>query len=341
MTAIPPHRWVRLLLGIVAVPLIALAALSSFAWPAARMAPRHLPIAVAGPAQSVAPLVTTLGKDPGAYDVHVYGGAAPARRAVENRVVYAALVPSPRGLTVLTASAASPVVAQQVTTAAMTFAAASAQPPPHVVDVVAADPHDPRQAAFGSIVLPLVLSGVLGGLIVGSLAVRRAGRVGALLAVSALAAVAATAVVQSWLGVVHGAWWADAGVLGLAVLAVSSLVVGLGLLLGNPGRAVAGASMVFIGNPFSAASSAPELLPWPVGDLGSLLPPGAAVQLLRSSAFFHGNGAARPLTVLIVWTVLGLALLTAAGRHTPTRDTEPDHGAPHPGPGRAGLHVLP
>jgi len=44
----------------------------------------------------------------------------------------------------------------------------------------------------------------------------------------------------------------------------------------------------------------------------------ASCSLLRSTAYFGGHGAAGHLTVLIVWTVLGLAAI-AAGHHAPVR----------------------
>jgi hypothetical protein len=69
--------------------------------------------------------------------------------------------------------------------------------------------------------------------------------------------------------------------------------------------------MMVIGNPFSAVSSAPELLPKPVGLIGQLLPPGAGGNLLRSTAFFGGAGGARHLAVLLAWAVLGLGAVWA------------------------------
>ena len=70
--------------------------------------------------------------------------------------------------------------------------------------------------------------------------------------------------------------------------------------------------MIFIGNPFSAAATAPELLPEPVGGLGQLLPPGAGANLLRSTGFFDGAGSVEHIAVLAVWAGLGLA---ADARH--------------------------
>ncbi|MGW0800458.1 hypothetical protein ACWD3G_37695, partial [Streptomyces sp. NPDC002692] len=101
------------------------------------------------------------------------------------------------------------------------------------------------------------------------------------------------------------------------MLAISSTGVGLISLIGPAGLGLGAALMVFVGNPFSGGTSAPELLPKVVNDIGQWLPPGAGMNLLRSTAYFDGNGSEGHLAVLVLWTALGL---TAAvfGRRTPT-----------------------
>src|SRR5215472_18372031 len=166
-------------------------ALAAFAWAAARIAPRDLPLCVAGPrAAAVAGQLAT--HDPGAFAVHYYAGEAQARAAVRHRDVYGAVVTTPRGVRVLTASAASPLVAKFLAGAAAPQASPTASPPAaqawsvRVVDVVPASAKDPRGIAFGASLLPLVLIGSLTGVI--ALAGARAGlwRIAALLAASAL-----------------------------------------------------------------------------------------------------------------------------------------------------------
>jgi hypothetical protein len=76
--------------------------------------------------------------------------------------------------------------------------------------------------------------------------------------------------------------------------------------------------MIFMGNPFSGVTSAPQLLPAPVGTIGQWLPPGAGASLLRSTAYFNGHGASGHLVVLIIWIVLGVAAI-AVGHHAPVR----------------------
>jgi hypothetical protein len=309
-----------ILAGGVGLPLIVALAVAAFTWPSARLEPRDVPLGVAG---AGAPGVELrLAERSGAFDIHRYADETAAREAIMDREVYGALVASADGTTLLTASAGSPAVAQLLEEA-------FASPEVRSVDVVPADPDDPRGAAFSSLVLPLTLVGVLAGLIAALFAPPGLGRVTSLLGSSLLAGLAAVAVVQGWLGVLPGDWWLNAGVLGLVVLAIGSLVAGAWAALGRPGLGLAAVLLVFCGNPWSGISSAPELLPAWTGLVGRLLPPGAGGSLLRSTAFFDGHGAAGPLTVLLVWAALGLTavwLLAYAGRR---------------GGGRADAHAQP
>jgi hypothetical protein len=179
------------------------------------------------------------------------------------------------------------------------------------VDVVPADRDDPRGAALSASVLPLVLAGVLTGLLVGMVRRPGLGQAGALLVAAALAGLVAAGITQGWLGVLGGDWLVNAGVLGLTVLAIAAAAAGLLALLGRAGAGLAALLMVLLGNPLSGVSSAPELLPRPFGLIGQLLPPGAGGSLLRGTAFFDGNAAAVPLTILGAWAALGLAAVWA------------------------------
>ena len=73
--------------------------------------------------------------------------------------------------------------------------------------------------------------------------------------------------------------------------------------------ALAAALIMLVGYPECGLTNAPELLPAPFGTIGQLLPPGAAGSLLRSTAFFHGHGAAKPILVLALWLAGGLGLV--------------------------------
>ncbi|MFD3523983.1 ABC transporter permease [Streptomyces sp. NPDC058653] len=316
MSATPTRRMIGVVL---LIPLIAALALAAFAWPAARVAPRDLPVGVAGPASATAPLQQGFERQPGAFDVHRYDDEAAAREAIEDRDIYGAVVATEQGPHLLTASAGSPAVAQLLRDAVTAQAPEGAAV--QVTDVVATPAGDPRGSALGASMLPLALAGVATGVLVSLLALRGVRAVGAILGAAALGGLTATALAHSWLEVIAGDWWAEAGVFGLAVLAGGSTVAGLAALLGRPGIGLGALLMVLVGNPLSGVSSAPELLPEPVGALGQWLPPGASGSLLRSVAFFDGNAAFAPALTLAVWTALGLTAVAVGARR---RDTEPD-----------------
>ena len=312
-----------LLAVVVLVPVLAGLALAAFAWPAARLAPRDLPVGVVAPAAAVAATEQRLAGGGEAVDLHRYPDQAAARAAIADREVYGALVLSSDGAAVLTASAASPVVAQLLQQAAAGAAGPGGGTAPaavRVVDVVPADPDDPRGAALAASLLPLVLAGVAAGVLVWLAGGPGVGRAAALVVAAAVAGLVGAGIAQGWLGVLGGDWWLNAGVLGLTVLAVGATVAGLAALFGRAGAALGVLLMVLVGNPLSGISSAPELLPQPAGALGQLLPPGAGGSLLRSTAFFDGAAATGPLAVLAAWAVLGLAAiwLAALARRSPS-----------------------
>ncbi|GAA3398213.1 ABC transporter permease [Streptomyces roseoviridis] len=294
------------------IPAVVAFALWAFAWPAARIAPRELPIAIAGPPAATAPLEQRLAAHPDAFDVHRYEDVAAARAAIEDRTVYGAIVATPTGPELLTATAASPVVAGLLREAVATQLPAGTAP--RVTDVVAAPAADPRGAVLAAGLLPLALAGAASGIAVTVLGLRGARAAAALTGAAVLAGLVGAALADSWLGAFAGSWWAEAGVLALTVLAVGSTLAGLAALLGRPGLGLGAVLMILLGNPFSGISSAPELLPAPVGVLGQWLPPGAAGTALRSVAYFDGAGAGSAVLVLAVWAVAGLAAVLAGAR---------------------------
>lgn len=288
---------------------------TAFAWPAANTAPRDVPLAVA-PAAAVAQIQQQLDQAvPGGFEVEGVDDAAAARAAIEDRDVYGAIVVDPAGPPqVLTATAASPVVAQLVTQLAAAMAPAEggdAAAGPVIEDVVELPAADPRGAAFAAGALPMVMGGLAVG-VAFAVAVPGVGRgvAGALLA-SVGSGAAVVGVAQSWLGVLEGDWWLNAGVVALTVAAISVTVVGLAALVGRAGIGLAALLMMVVGNPFSGIASAPELLPGGWGAFGQFLPPGAGGSLLRSTSFFDGAAAGQPLVVLGSWLAGGLVLAAA------------------------------
>lgn len=330
LAAHPP--WRQLLIVSVALPLMVALAALAFAWPAARMAPRELPVGIVGTgANSEAAMAAMTHGQPGGFAFQLYPDQAAAVSAIQNRDIYGAFEFSLGRVTVLEASAASPTVAQllggigqQLAHRATEQAIASGQPWMYTnaapVDVVAASASDPRELVLGSALLPLTVSSMLMAAAIALLfGFRPAWRqVVALTVVSATAGLGAYLIGQGFLGALpheHAATWAA---LSLTVFAMGAATAGLIALAGTAGLGLGAALMIFVGNAFSGATSAPQLLPAAVDHIGQWFPPGAAANLLRSTAYFNGNGAAGHLGVLIAWSLLGVAAIIA-GHHPPIR----------------------
>ncbi|UQU65570.1 hypothetical protein COUCH_04375 [Couchioplanes caeruleus] len=316
-----------------AVVVVALQALlvPLFAGPAANLAPRDLPIAVAGPVPAADQLAARLaGSHPGAFDVRV---VADPDAAIRDREVYGAIVLGADGPALHVASAASPTVATLLTQA--TAGLGQGRPVP-VVDVVPTHSGDPRGAGFGAGFLPLAITALVAGVLTFLLVKRPGARLAGLGTFAVLAGLGGASVQQYWLDVVPGGYLAVAAVLALFALAVSAAVAGLGAVAGKAGVALGAATMFLVGNALSGVASAPELLPQPWGAVGQFLPVGAGATLLRSVAYFDGHGSAAALWVLAAYAIGGLVLVAAGRRGTQRATAEVAEAEARPEPALAG-----
>lgn len=111
-----PTAWARAVgIGIGLAMLIGVL-VTAFAWPATESAPRDVPIAAVASAEATAQLEEQLATAvPGGFELRPVPDIEAARQLIYDREVYGALVLEPAGSPhVLTASAASPVVAQLI-----------------------------------------------------------------------------------------------------------------------------------------------------------------------------------------------------------------------------------
>lgn len=338
----PRSKPLLVLVSAILLPVLVTAAVLVFAWPSSRIAPRGVPLGmvVSGQAGDRAALALEQA-EPGAFDLTLYATDAAARQAIENHSVYGALEPTagnlsgapggPGGLpsqptasegklTVLTASAASPTVAQLITQVGETLAQQStAHGTPMTFaasDVVPSSSKDPRGLVLSTSLLPLTICSVIFAaalaLLVGLKPAWR--QVIGLAVVSALGALGSYLIAQGYLGALPGQHLETWASLALMMFAMSSTVAGFIAWIGPPGLGLGATLLVFLGNPFSGLTSAPELLPSPAGAIGQLLPPGAGASLLRETAYFGGHGPGVHLVVLICWALFGiLAIFT--GHH--------------------------
>lgn len=288
-----------------------------FAWPSLRMAPRDLPVVVAGPAPAVAAVQSRLdGLRPGGFEVTGVSDEAAADQALRNRAAYAAFIPGADGsMTVHVASAASPTVASLLT---QQLAGSQVR----VVDVVPVDPDDPRGAGLASAFLPMLLTAIVAGALLWFAVRGRWVRVVGVTTFAVLAGLAEAAILVYGYGALAGSYPAIAAVLALISAAIAGVVLGLAAVFGRIGIAI-GALVVFVlGNPLSAVNSAPELLPQPWGTVGQFLPPGAGGTLLRSVAYFDGAAATAPAWTLTAYAAVGLALILLS-RPSPSPSATP------------------
>ena len=330
LAAHPP--WRQLLIISIALPVLIALAVLAFAWPVARTAPRDLPVGIvgAGPAseQAVAALTQA---NPGGFSFQLFPDEASAQSAIKNRDIYGAFAFGQQQITVLEASAASPAVAQLLDGVGQQLAHQMTQQADsggewwlHVrvaqIDLVPASASDPREMALALEFIPLSISSVIMAAVIALLiGFRPAWRqVMALAIVSAAAGLGAYLIAQGFLGVLphgHVATWAA---LSLTVFAMGTTTAGLVALVGAAGLGLSAALMIFVGNAFAGSTSAPQLLPTAVDHIGQWFPPGAAANLLRSTAYFNGNGASGHLGVLIAWSVIGISAIIV-GHHAPVR----------------------
>jgi hypothetical protein len=299
---------------------------TAFCWPAVRTAPRDVPIALAGPPAAVAQVSAALEQArPGAFEVVQVADEAAARAAIADRTVSGALVLGAKGATMLTVPAAGAGLATalgQVAQAldAQLLAAQGVTPPVAVTADVAVPggSGDALGSGFPSLVLPTVIGSLLTGAAAGFVVRGGGRRLLTLAAAAVLGGLGVASVTGVWLDVV-GFGWAEVGVVALAVLAIAGPVAGAIAVAGRAGLAVMAPVLLLLGNPLAAASTGPQMLPAGWAGLGQALPPGALVQALRSVSFFDGAAAGRPVLVLGLWVVGGVALLVVGAAATRRR----------------------
>ena len=166
-------------------------------------------------------------------------------------------------------------------------------------DVVPLTDDDPTGAGIAALALPLAIGGtVSAALLANFFRHRRALRVAGSAAFAALTGLATPPSSSTGSERSTGTTGRTAAGVGLGIAAISLTVLGLESLLGYAGIAVGALTMVFVANPLSALATGPAWLPQPWGDIGQLLPIGAAGTVIRSAAFFGGAGSEQALLVL-------------------------------------------
>ncbi|GAA3608142.1 hypothetical protein GCM10022223_25180 [Kineosporia mesophila] len=296
------------------VALAALAALliGSMALPLAKAKPHDVPVGVAG-AKEISSQLTTLmtqigGK--GTFQVHTYTSQSDLRNAIEDREVYGGLYVDDTQAQMMVSTAAGIQASDALQTVANTLMT-QAQAQVTVTDVKAQPTKDPRADGLSGAELPLVIVAALPAIGLIMLYRRRplAQVGGAVLASAALGLTVAAVLTYVSGSTWHGNYPLLAAGLAAGFFATTIILLGLNALAGRIALGLGVAVLVLFGAPLSGLSTVPEWLPSPWDTVGQLLPPGATATVLRSMAFFDGQGSKSALLVFIIYTVVGLALL--------------------------------
>ncbi|HZM83659.1 MAG TPA: hypothetical protein VFC19_48700 [Candidatus Limnocylindrales bacterium] len=267
---------------------------------------------------------------PGAFAVTQVADATAADALLKDRSAYAAFVLASDGVSLHTASAASPTVAALLTAAAQQLAPGRPVP---ITDVAPLPADDPRGTGFAAGFFPLMIASLIAAVLLFSLVPRKAARLLGVLLFSAFAGLAGAFILQTWMGIIGGDMLPVAAVIGLIALAVSASVLGLAAIIGPAGIGLGAILIMLVGNALAGVGGAPELLPQPWGEVGQWLPIGAGATALRSAAWFDFAGADSAMWTLGAWAVAGILLLALAWLRQPSAPSpstlSPDAPAPH------------
>lgn len=279
-----------------------------FLTPSLNSGAKDLPLAIAGPPQVTGQITGALeARAPGSFETTTYEQADQARQAVKERQAVGAIAVGAKGVTVVTASGAgTPYV--QLLKGIGTGLEATGQ---HVnyEDVAPMTSKDPTGVTIASLALPLALGGNVSAVLLITLLKKspRLRMLGAVL-MSLTSGLAITALLQFGFHTIDGGFWMTAGALSLGIAAISLTIIGAKDLFGYAGLGLAGFLLLFISNPLSGIATGPQWLPAPWGEIGQLMPIGAAGTAMRSAVFFNGAGASQAVIVLTCWALAGLAM---------------------------------
>ena len=246
-----------------------------------------------------------------------YADEAAARRAIDRRKAYGALVTSAPGMKLLVAPAASNSTAIALTTA-FTAAAAAGGRQLTVVQVHAL----PSGDRSGSVPFLVVMALVIGGYLSATIATTVAGpathgrrRPAILAGVAVIGSFVTNLVAGPVIGAIPSdrffVLWA---LFAFVMLAVAWAAAALQALFGPVGTLIVIVCFVIFGAPAAGGTVPSAFLPDFWSTIGPYLPPGAGTTAVRNTIYFDGHAIGHALVVLGVYLVAGGAILLRVRR---------------------------
>jgi len=312
--------WAPVLQISIMVTVIVSTILTIFAWPVATATPHKLPIGVSSTDPNVASVLQTNFDEtqPGAFKFIDYKSVAEAKRAISHREVYGALILN-RKAQVLIASGASPAVAQLLTSISVKLGQQLTQGNGghqlifESVDLAPLGTKDPRGAGLSAGSLPLIIAGIVVG-ILGSMRLKRRAQKFAVAGIAGVAAsLSIVAILNLWLGSLQGNYFLEALVVAVGIAAVALTVMGAAGIAKRAGLLTIIGLFFIVGNPLAAVSMPEEFYPSDLATFGQLLPLGAEVNLLRRISYFPEASTLTQWLTLVGWLAIGAALVYFSG----------------------------
>lgn len=304
------HDWLKVLALTVGLPIVIALMLFAFLAPSFGSGPKDLPLAVAGPEAAVTQLEQGIqAQSPDAFEISTLDDAAAVETAVTDREVIGGIFvdPASQTTTIYTAAGNGTPYATLLNNMATGLQAQG-----QIVEIVELAPlteDDPTGSGLATLGLPLAFGGMASAAILILLLKGRPWHtlVGSL-AISLVAGFVVAAILQYGYSVIDANYFMAAIAIAAGVAATSLFVAGLGSLIGLRAVGIGAILTIFVSNPLSGLATGWWWLPKPWGAIGQYLPIGADGHLLRSIAFFDGNGAGHAWGTLTAWIVVGIIL---------------------------------
>jgi ABC-2 family transporter len=277
--------------------------------------PHQVPVSVVGP-PALAAQLNGLPGDP--LDARQVSSRADALSQIDDREVYGAY--DAAGNRLYVASAANRATAIALERTFNRIAAAQRRPAVRVTDVKPLPPKDPNGTAAFYSMIAWVFGGYIAATLIGLIGSprststqRAAARIGALAGFGVVSGILSVVLLRASFDVFSGHVVALCAVAALTIFASGAATAGIQAAAGPAGTGLVILVFVILGNAASGGPFARPLLPGLWRTIGGVLPPGASVDLARSTLFFDGARIAGPILVLVAWAAVGTALALALG----------------------------
>lgn len=298
-------EWLKALVPGLLVAVVCGLFASAFLWPMSQMAPKDISLAIAGPEAQVAQIEQALTAQQ--EDLFLFtelDDRAAVEQAIAEREVLGGVSIGADGIEFMTASADNAQVSQMLGQVAAGMKEKSPFPVT-VTDVVGGG-----NAFAGNLsMLPALIGGMMGGMLSIFMVRRPAHRIITIVVGAIGVGLVGAAVLGPWFDLLPGNYWLNALALGGAALAISSVIAGLGSVLGKAGAGLGVVLVMLIGTPWGGVMVPTEFLPGTMAAIGAHMPTGTLVSLIKSISYFPEAATAGQWWTLAIWVIAGMLLI--------------------------------